>query len=114
MAEVIGVYEVNSLMTLWIILTAIFILLAIFHYTLMKKEIQHFRAPTVEELRFGEENAQRIGHVHIFNRPLQIFQDQVNDFVDALNRDNRLSHKASACGYIAAAITSAVSLYFTL
>ena len=80
----------------------------------MKKEIKHFRAPTVEELRFGEEGAQQMEHVHIFNRPLQIFQEQVNSFVDEFNKDNKLNHKASACGYITAAITAAIALYFSL
>ncbi len=108
------IYGINILALLWGIITIIFVLLAIAYYLFMKREFPHFRAPLLEDLRFGEEGAQRMNHVHIFNQPLQIFQEQVNRFIDEYNADNKSKSKANALGYVVAAITSAIGLVLAL
>jgi len=115
MAETITtVFGINILALLWGIITIIFVLLAIIYYLLMKKVFPQFNAPTPEQLRFGVEGAQRLEHVHIFSQSLQIFQTQVNEFINKYNNDNRLKSKANALGYVVAAITSAIGFVLSL
>ena len=87
--------------------------LAAIHIILMKRQVKEFKAPTLEQLRFGDENAKKMGK-SIFNEPLQEFERQVNKFVREFNKDNKFVHKVSAVGYIGAAVVTFFSLYSIL
>ncbi len=97
---------------LWGIFTIIFFLLAIFHILMMRKEIKHFKTPTLTEIKFGED-AKKLP-MSFWDKPLQALQKQINDFFDDFNRDNKRIHFISACGYLAAALTAGISLLLTL
>jgi len=79
---------------------------------MMRRTIKHFKAPTLTEIRF-EEDAKKLP-MSFWDKPLQALQTQINKFVDDLNKDNKRIHIMSACGYLAAALTSGVSLLLTL
>lgn len=79
---------------------------------MMRRKIKHFKAPTLTEIRFGED-AKKLP-MSFWDKPLQAFQKQVNEFVDNLNNDNRLMNLASACGYLVAFLISGISLLLTL
>lgn len=102
----------NTLTILWGIITTVFFLLAWFHIKMMRKKIRKFKAPTLADIRFGKD-AEKLP-ISFWDKPLQELQKQLNKFVDNFNEDNKLIHLAQACGYIAAFLTSAVSLLLTL
>ncbi len=95
------------------LLAIVFSLLAIIYFQQMKKKIHYFKAPTLEELKFGEEIAKKI-HESIWNKPLKEFERQVNTFVDEFNNSNRISSKANAWGYVGAAVVTIISLTILL
>ena len=79
---------------------------------MMNNRIEHIKVPTTSEIRFGEV-AKDIPSF-IWDKPMELLQKQVNDFVDKLNNDNKRICMAAACGYLVAALTSGVSLLLTL
>jgi len=95
-----------------VLLAIAFILLAKIYFQQMKKKINYFNAPTLEEIRFGED-AKKMGE-SIWNKPLKEFEKQVNKFVDEFNADNKISSRANAWGYVGAALACLISLTILL
>lgn len=99
----------TGLIIIWAIICAIFLGLTIFHAFLYFGKIK----------RLGVTRLQRSGiSVKIagqsIDKPMEDLVDQLNVFVDALNKGNRKVNGAQALGYAMAFITALISLILTV
>jgi hypothetical protein len=105
---------INITTILSVIFCMIFLLLTIIHLIMMNKKVNKFKAPTLEQVKYGEETAKKIGFIHPSNLPLKEFEKQVNNFIEDFNKDTRLKNKIGASGYFTAFLVSLLSLYLSL
>jgi hypothetical protein len=98
--------------TLWGIFTFVFFLLSIYYILMIRNNIEHFKIPTMSQNRHGD-NADRMPE-SVFDKPFIDFQAGVNEFVNKLNKNNKKINFTTATGYLAAALTSGVSLLLSL
>jgi hypothetical protein len=88
---------------IWIVLTALFFLLSLFHFYRATKA--YSKAPDMAGVAIGKINGVTTG--------IREFIDSFNCYIDKLNRDTKIANNVTGIGYLIAAATALLSYFLS-
>ncbi len=100
---------------IWLIFTALFLVLGIFHWIASRKVIPHFQVSVRPYMQpsSGIQVIAKIGGADI-DKPLEDFVSEFNSYLDDYNQSQRRQNRLQAFGYFLASATALYSLFLFL